>query len=63
LVCTARDGGWPSTALQMTEERARKFDRGIVIGARLSVFGPARSEEIQELINATIGDEQTIRLD
>ena len=63
LVCTPRDGGPPSTAFQMTEEEARKFNRGVVRAARLWVFGPARSGEVQQLVNATIGHEQTIKVD
>jgi hypothetical protein len=47
----------------MTDEDARKFNRGVVRAARLLVFGPARSQEIQQLVNATIGYEQTIKVD
>jgi len=63
LVCTPRHGGAQHAVFQMTEEEAREFNRGIVRAARASVFGPTRSEEIQQLVDANIGHEQTIKLD
>jgi hypothetical protein len=46
----------------MTEQEATKFNRGIG-AARRAVFGPARSEEIDQLVKEYIGQEQTITLD
>lgn len=63
LVCTPKQGGLQKAVFQMTEQEATKFNRGIVRAARRSVFGPARSEEIDQLVKEYIGEEQTITLD
>lgn len=63
LVCTPRPSGPRNAVFQMTEQEATKFNRGIVRAARRSVFGPARSEEIDQLVKEYIGQEQTITLD
>lgn len=63
LVCTPRHGGAQDAVFQMTQEEARKFNRGIVKAARRSVFAPTRSEEVEQLVQEHIGNEQTIKLD
>jgi hypothetical protein len=63
LVCTARHGGAQGAVFQMTQEEARKFNRGIVKAARQSVFAPTRSDEVEQLVRDHIGQEQTITLD
>jgi hypothetical protein len=63
LVCTPRQGGRQNAVFQMTKLEATKFNRGIVRAARRSVFGSARSEEIDQLVKEYIGQEQTITLD
>jgi hypothetical protein len=63
LVCTPRRGGPQGAVFQMTKEDVTKFNRGIVRAARRSVFGPARSENIDQLVKEYIGQEQTIKLD
>ena len=62
LVCTPREGGPQHTVFQMTQEDAHKFNRGIVRAARLAVFAPVQSADIDELVKAHIGQEQTIKL-
>jgi Protein of unknown function (DUF4238) len=62
LVCTPRHGDAQGAVFQMTQEEARKFNRGIVKAARQSVFAPTRSEEVEQLVRDHIGQEQTITL-
>lgn len=63
LVCTPRKGGPRHAVFQMTEQEAMKFNRGIIRAARRSVFGPVRSQAIDQLVKHYIGEEQTIELD
>ena len=63
LVCTPRKGGPQHTVFRMTHDEARKFNRGIVRAARLSVFAPVQSDEIDQLVKEHIGQQQTIVLD
>lgn len=63
LVCTPREGGPQHSVFQMTHDEVQKFNRGVVRAARLSVFAPIHSGEIDQLVKEHIGQEQTIVLD
>src|SRR6266508_533997 len=63
LVCTPRMCGPQHSVFRMTQDEARKFNRGIVRAARLSVLAPVQSDEIDQLVKEHIGQQQTIVLD
>ena len=63
LVCTPRRGEPKDAVFQMTREEAWKFNRGIIRAAGFSVFAPAQSAEIDQLVKDHIGQQQTIVLD
>jgi hypothetical protein len=63
LVCTPRKGEPTGSVFQMTRDEAWKFNRGIIRAARLSVFAPIQSVEIDQLVKDHIGQQETIVLD